>query len=149
MVSINRELYSDDEITEILRRAAHIDGSAELDRAILERTASELGISPEAVQQAEAEFRQGREEQEDRRAFTRHKWQEFYEHLASYFAVNGFLFFLDFAKDGSPSWFWYPFLGWGIAILIHFASMFRTFDNAEHEKEFKKWRRARKKRSKA
>ena len=146
---MNREHYSDDEITEILRRAAHIDGSAELDRAILERTASELGISPEAVQQAEAEFRQGRVEQEERRAFTKHKWQEFYEHLASYVAVIAFLFVLDFRKDGDLSWFWYPFLGWGIGMFIHFASMFRTFDNAEHEKEFKKWRRARKKRSKA
>lgn len=147
MVSTPREQYNDQEITDILRRAAQIQGDGDLDRAILERTASELGISPEAVQQAEVEFRQNRGLEEDQREYSKHKWQEFYEHLVSYLAVNAFLFFLDF-RDGRLTWFWYPLLGWGIGMAIHWASMFRPFSNPEVDKEFNKWRKARNKRSK-
>lgn len=155
MVAMERTYYSNDEISEIIKIAADIEGRAELDRAILERTAEELGISPEAIRQAEEEFRKNRElevkRQEDlveQKLFKRYKWQEFYEHLASYVAVNGFLFFLDYRKDSELNWFWFPLLGWGIGMLIHFASMFRTFGNDEMDKEFVKWRRARHKRLK-
>lgn len=149
---MNRQEYNDEEISEILRRAANIQGKEELDRAILERTAEELGISPEAVRQAEEEFQQTRvtyEEQQalkqEQKAFTRHKWQEFYEHLATYLAVNSFLFFIDYRKDHSLSWVFYPLLGWGIGMVIHLVSMFRPFENEELDKEFTKWRKARNK----
>ena len=147
---MERQRLTDDEINKILQRASEIDGQdASIDRAILERTASELGISPEAVAKAEAELRQGQVEDQDRALFARHKWQEFWEHFASWFAVNAFLTFIDLRKDGHLDWVFYPVLGWGIAIVIHFVAMSRDFGDPEVDKEFHKWRKSRDKRRKA
>jgi hypothetical protein len=141
---------TDEQISHILNRAAEIDGrNGDLDRMVLERTASELGISPEAVQQAEAELRKSMTEEADRAAFSKAKWAEFYQHLASYATVNGFLFFLDFNKDHRVSWVWYPIFGWGIAMVLHLVSMFHGFHSDEVQKEFRKWQKARNKERKA
>lgn len=147
---MSEQKLTDDEISRIIHRAAEIEGSgASIDRAILERTASELGISPEAVKQAEAELRQSGQEQADRAIFKKSKWHEFYEHLASYVAVNGFLTFIDMRKDGDIDWVLYPILGWGIAMFIHFVTMFRGLDDPEVEKEFRKWQKAKNKKRKS
>jgi len=143
-----QEQYNDQEISEIIRRAAEIEGQGQLDRAILERTAEEFGISPEAIRQAEEELRQNRETEVDRLEYLRYKKQEFVEHLVSFLAVNAFLFFIDFRKDQSLSWFWFPFLGWGIGIALHLASLYRPFSNPEMDKDFRKWAKARKRKVK-
>jgi hypothetical protein len=48
----------------------------------------------------------------------------FYVHLTVYVIVNLFLFLLNiFASPGSL-WFYWPLLGWGIAIVLHAVSVF-------------------------
>ena len=48
----------------------------------------------------------------------------FITHLVVYLAVNGFLFLINFVSDRGNWWFYWPMLGWGIAIVIHAAVFF-------------------------
>jgi hypothetical protein len=47
----------------------------------------------------------------------------FYTHLVVYAAVNALLFFIN-SRTGSPWWFFWPVLGWGIGIALHAFSVF-------------------------
>ncbi|HYP59037.1 MAG TPA: 2TM domain-containing protein [Thermomicrobiales bacterium] len=47
----------------------------------------------------------------------------FYTHLVIYLVVNAFLFAIDLI-DGGNWWFYWPLLGWGIAVAIHGAVTF-------------------------
>ncbi len=53
----------------------------------------------------------------------------FWVHLVIYVAVIAFLFFIDvFAEDDPGNWWFYlPAMGWGIAIVIHAATVFGPF----------------------
>jgi hypothetical protein len=142
---MHREQYSDEEIGELIRRAAEIQGTAETDRAILQRTASEMGISEDALKQAEEEMLVSRRKKNDLAEFKKHRLNEFLEHLVTYGAVNGFLFFLD-VRDGHLTWFWYPLFGWGIAIVIHMATALMN-SGSEFDKDFARWHRRRERRA--
>ena len=48
----------------------------------------------------------------------------FYIHLAVYVLVNTFLFLLDITMSPDVLWFYWPLLGWGIAIVVHAVSVF-------------------------
>jgi hypothetical protein len=48
----------------------------------------------------------------------------FYVHLAVYVVVNLFLFLLNIIVSPATLWFFWPLLGWGIAIGLHAFSVF-------------------------
>ena len=48
----------------------------------------------------------------------------FYIHLVVYVLVNAFLFLLDITMSPEVLWFYWPLLGWGIALVLHGASIF-------------------------
>ncbi len=48
----------------------------------------------------------------------------FYTHLSVYTAVILFLAILDFVTSPGVIWFHWPMLGWGVAVVIHAASVF-------------------------
>ncbi len=52
------------------------------------------------------------------------KKKEFYQHLASYIAVGLFFFLLNAATSFGDWWFYFPMLGWGIGLAIHYFSVF-------------------------
>ncbi|MEQ1821164.1 MAG: 2TM domain-containing protein [Fimbriimonadaceae bacterium] len=133
--------YSDQDMSEIIKRAAAIDGNANLDRQILERTASELGISQEALQQAEADYRLNIATESEREQFVAHRRANFYNHLATYVVVNAFLSFLALRSGGS-FWAIWPIMGWGIGIAIEFFNV-RVKAGDSFEGEFARWRATR------
>jgi hypothetical protein len=45
--------------------------------------------------------------------------QGFYSHLAVYLLVNLGLFAINMVTNREHLWFFWPFIGWGIALLIH------------------------------
>lgn len=47
----------------------------------------------------------------------------FYSHLIVYIVVNGALFVLDWFSNGH-SWWYFPALGWGIGIILHWTRVF-------------------------
>jgi len=48
----------------------------------------------------------------------------FYRHLAVYLLVNAFLLVINLVTSPSALWFIWPLFGWGIAIVVHAASVF-------------------------
>ncbi len=48
----------------------------------------------------------------------------FYTHLSVYAAVILFLAILDLVTSPDVLWFHWPMLGWGVAVVIHAASVF-------------------------
>jgi hypothetical protein len=52
----------------------------------------------------------------------------FYIHLSVYVIVNLFLFLLNIITSPDVLWFYWPLLGWGIAIVVHGLSVFWGFD---------------------
>ena len=48
----------------------------------------------------------------------------FYVHLVVYVLVNTFLFLLDITMSPDVLWFYWPLIGWGIALAMHAASVF-------------------------
>ena len=48
----------------------------------------------------------------------------FYVHLGVYVLVNLFLFLLNIITSPASLWFYWPLLGWGIAIVVHAFSVF-------------------------
>ncbi len=48
----------------------------------------------------------------------------FYTHLVVYVLVNSFLFLLNIIGSPDKLWFFWPLLGWGIAIALHALRVF-------------------------
>lgn len=58
----------------------------------------------------------------------------FYSHLASFVAVNLFLFAINVVSSPGSWWFVYPLFGWGIGLAIHAFNIFGTNANWENRK---------------
>ncbi len=64
----------------------------------------------------------------------------FYRHLTVYVLVNALLLVINLVTSTSYLWFYWPLLGWGIAILLHAASVFgggRFFGKDWEERKIK------------
>ena len=48
----------------------------------------------------------------------------FYVHLGVYVVVNTLLFFINMVASPDRLWFFWPLLGWGIAIILHALRVF-------------------------
>ncbi len=48
----------------------------------------------------------------------------FYGHFGSFIAVMAFLFLLNIFTSYGKWWVIYPFLGWGVSVVIHYFSVF-------------------------
>lgn len=65
-------------------------------------------------------------EQEEKYALAKKRVAEikaFYTHAVTYAAVMILLFVIDMVTPGGP-WFYWPLLGWGIAIVSHAMNVF-------------------------
>jgi hypothetical protein len=50
----------------------------------------------------------------------------FYRHFAVYIGVNLLLFLINFFFSRGEWWFYWPLLGWGIGVFLHFMRVFVT-----------------------
>ncbi|MCO5185253.1 MAG: 2TM domain-containing protein [Anaerolineae bacterium] len=64
----------------------------------------------------------------------------FYVHLAVYVIVNLFLFLLNIFTSPDNLWFYWPLLGWGIALGFHAVSVFGSGSRFGSDWEEKKIR---------
>lgn len=125
--------FSQEELGDIIETAARLDrASAEptttgdVSYQELRQIALELGISDEALVAAVAKQREAEKaeqaaeaEQAEERRRRANAWKGWRAHLASYIAVIGGLFLLDFVTSAELTWWFYPAIGWGIGLGVH------------------------------
>ena len=64
----------------------------------------------------EYEYRQARKRVKQKKGF--------YQHLTSYGIVIGFLFIINMLTSPLDWWFYWPALGWGVELSIHWFAVF-------------------------
>lgn len=126
-------LRTDQDVEEILKLAIRNTGASDAAlRQRLESAAHELGITPEALAAAEAQYRsqrvereaQEREDAQFESAFQAHRKEEMKamrDHAFSYVAVNAGLIFINAVTSFGQWWFFAPLMGWGIGLFFHLA----------------------------
>ncbi len=138
-----KKFYDEDEAEQILKIAAKRMGNiGSVPRDQLLATASELGISPEELEEAEVEFQKTKNELSERRAFDIAHRQGFFASFSTYVVINALLMVIDFRADGRTSWALWPLLMWGIGIAFHAYSTFAK-GSEKYEEEFDEWRMVR------
>lgn len=50
--------------------------------------------------------------------------QEFYRHIGTYVVMSAFFFLLNAVTAFGHWWFFWPMLGWGMAVLFHYVDVF-------------------------
>ncbi len=50
--------------------------------------------------------------------------KDFYSHLGSYLVMSGFFFLLNAVTSFGHWWFYWPMLGWGLAVMFHYVDVF-------------------------
>jgi hypothetical protein len=137
MSDAGQRFYEDDEAEQILNLAASMSSPAgQMTRERLMETAAELGITPEAVEEAEKQVMAEREDRRLRAEFDAHRRHEFYNHLSSYLIVN-----VIFVVMSVHAGFWaiWPILGWGIGLAVHAQATFFKGGDCYRE-EFQAWK---------
>lgn len=137
-----RKHYTEEQANAILRRAIErMPMKDEMSRDQLESIATELGVSPDALQKAEADWEAEEIDKADRKAFISHRRRGFRRHLQIYAMVNLFLFLLALAahENDVVALFFTSLVGWGIGLSIHAAFALRT-GGEDFEMRFTRWR---------
>lgn len=68
----------------------------------------------------------------------------FFIHLVVYIAINIMLIIINFIYSPGIIWFFYPLIGWGIGIVIHYLNSIRWIERRLEEREAKAEYRVRK-----
>ncbi len=50
--------------------------------------------------------------------------KKFYNHLSTYLVMGGFFFLVNYFSSPGTWWFYWPMLGWGIGIAMHYLKVF-------------------------
>jgi hypothetical protein len=140
-----QEFYKEEDAEAILRLASQGLDVGAVSRANLLASAAELGISVEALEQAERSVMFQRADSELRSQFKRRVHGEFYTHLVVYLTVNLFLIAINALTGLQDFWAIWPILGWGLAVALHCGVIFVKSPDA-FEREFERWKEKRKSR---
>ncbi len=139
--------YRSEDVQEILQRALIRKQAGEYSREQLVEMATELGITPEILQEAEQEWLAQRDEMRERRLFNAYRRKKFRAHLIPFLAVNTFLVLINLVAGGGV-WAIYPILGWGLGLFLHGWRAYQT-DGEDCETKFQIWLKQRHKRIEA
>ena len=146
-----RQTYSQQEVTEILKRALKQQSlrSEALSHDQLVEMAKEVGIDQDAVEAATAELAQSRADELARDTEAKELAQErtrlltqFAGSLLTYLVVNAGLYFIDRQFTGG-TWYYWVLLGWGIGLVLQLRQALFPKRSLEHRK-LREWRRAEK-----
>lgn len=134
------QTYRQEEAQAILQLAfARKEEDGELSRSQLWEIAMELGISPEDLQAAEAEWVATRGEFQQKQAFNLYRRNRFKHRLVRYVIVNGFLILLNLVATGGLSWSVYILLAWGLGLSLDGWKTYQT-DGEQYDRAFGRWR---------
>ncbi len=107
------ERYSAEQVQQILVAAMGQGEEDGFSRSQLAEMATDLGISPDALRQAE-QIHQALPAQ----STLKPTQQNFRQQLRTYAVVNTFLLALNVSLSGTITWAIYPLLGWGLGLLL-------------------------------
>ncbi|MFG6101500.1 2TM domain-containing protein [Leptothoe sp. EHU-05/26/07-4] len=111
------EGYSAEQVQQILVTAMGQRQEDGFSRSQLIEMATDLGISPEVLQQAEQTLQQVPVPKQSV-SMQASKRQKFQQSLKTYAVVNAFLLALNVTLSGTITWAIYPLLGWGLGLLL-------------------------------
>jgi hypothetical protein len=137
-----RQRYQDsDPVEEILRIAMQNQGGPDLAlRQRLLASAAELGISEQAVLQAEQQWQEQKQREEELEEYRAHTLRSLNTHLGIFVVVNMMLVFMDLlSTHGHITWSVWPILGWGIGLGCHLVAAMVQIKNPGGE-EFQTWK---------
>lgn len=105
-------------------------------------SASELGISEEAVLAAQQQWEEQQKKEDLLDEYRSHLKRELLTHFGIYVAIN--LILLLISRITSPHYLWaiWPILGWGIGFACHAVVTWIQIKNPGGE-EFERWKRGR------
>jgi hypothetical protein len=109
--------YTDEEAEEILKLASRKTSGGAVTQEKLLASAAELGISVEAVQEAEREIAVTRVDMENRALFDRHRKSVFLNSLAGTLAFAAFLCGIDIYTSGGLNWAGWALLWWAYQLV--------------------------------
>jgi hypothetical protein len=151
-----RRTYSQEEVTEILKRALRQQSlrSEVLSHDELVEMATEVGIDREALESATADLAQTRAAELVRQTEARELAEErarllgrFASSLFFYAVIGALLYFIDRRFSGGV-WYYWVLVGWGIALLFRLRQVFFPEASLRRRRE-KEQRQARKRERRA
>ena len=130
-----------DPVEEILRIALKNQGGPDLAlRQRLMASAAELGLSEQAVLEAEQQWLEQKKKETEFEEYRTNILRGLYMHLGIYAVVNMFLVFLNMlTSHGQLDWAPYVIVSWGIAIGVHFVASLVQLKHPSNE-DLKNWR---------
>ncbi|NES24126.1 MAG: 2TM domain-containing protein [Symploca sp. SIO3E6] len=133
--------YRQEDVQQILNLAiARQADQGELSREQLVEIATELGISPENILQAEQEWIVQQEEQQKRRKFNLYRTLKLKKSFGKFVIINAFLIVINLLSAGQLSWSLYILLFWGMSLGVKVWNNYQL-QGEEYEQAFSKWYR--------
>ncbi|MBS1708923.1 MAG: 2TM domain-containing protein [Armatimonadetes bacterium] len=153
-------LQSDEDMEAILRLAVRRSPFDDDLRSRLRQTADELGITPEQLAAAEAEYALKKKQDETTRAereayetdfaaFRKSRWNGLYQSIGSYISINLLLHAINYATTGGTMiqaggrfahyWAIWPLIGMAFPLFGRFVRVVFA-SREEEEAKFRKWR---------
>jgi hypothetical protein len=138
------ESYSQEAVQQILQAAlAQQNDTEEFSRCQLVEMALELGISPDQLQVAEAEWHQTQGALLERQEFDQFRQEKLTQNSAKFLIINVFLMLLDgLTSQGGLHWSLVVLVVWGMGLALEIWQTFHR-SSPEYENKFQQWRRRR------
>lgn len=134
------ESYSQEDVQQILQLAiAKKASDGEFSRVQLLEMAAELGISPENLQQAEAQWLAQQDEFKERQQFDIYRRNQLKQSFVRYIIVNVFIILLNLVLFKSANFGLTIALIWGLILALKAWKNYEM-DAEEYENSFNKWR---------
>lgn len=134
------ETYDEEAVQQILQIAiARQPQKAELSRSQLVEVAEDLGISLDALHEAEKAWQLKKKEQEEYNAFHMYRRERLRQSVGKFLIINTFLLLINLWMNQTLSWSIYIALVWGLFISLQAWHTLQT-EGKEYEKELHRWR---------
>lgn len=133
--------YHQDDMQQILNLAiARQSDKGEFSRGQLLEIAAELGISPQALQEAEQEWLLQQQQRQKHSQFNFYRRSQLKKHFGRFVIINSFFMGLNVLTAGQLSWALYILLFWGAGLGLNAWNTYQL-QGQEYERAFQKWHR--------
>lgn len=111
--------YADDEVRAIVERALEAQPERQLSHQDLLAIGAGVGLSNEAIERAAEEVRAARLTAAAKASLVARRRRGLAIHGFVFFAINAFLFAINFLTTPGEWWFLFSLFGWGLGLLLH------------------------------